>query len=298
MAAGLLLIASATSAALRAAEEVPLDSEASAVRFRIAVWYLFRVEGRFRQFDVHLELRPEEQSARVWATIEVASVEMADPNDARTVLGEDFFDAARHPTIGFQSEPFSLALLEQGGRIGGRLRIRGIEQAVGLELEPEPACRGRGAGTCRLRARARVMRSAFGMLARRGILSDAVDLELLLVPRPAVPADASIAHPLPGIGCRRSARRSIVTVRRSGSTRIALRRGGPTRGSFLDPVWVVVSGPADPFAARRRGGYVGRGRRSTIDGCEATADRSAPRGSDGARRIRRSPIHPHARTRA
>lgn len=200
VAAWLLLIASTTSTALRAAEEVPLDPEASEVRFRIAVWYLFRVEGRFRRFDVHLALEPEQGRARVWATIQVASVEMADPNDARTLLGEDFFDAARHPTIRFESAPFPLELLERGGRIGGRLRIRGIEQEVGLELEPEPGCHARGAHPCPLRARARVMRSAFGMRARRGILSDAVDLELILIPRPAAPGDAPMAHRLPGSG--------------------------------------------------------------------------------------------------
>jgi len=75
----------------------------------------------------------------------------------------------------FESEPFPLATLEQGGDIVGNLTLRGLTRPTSLRLQPTE-CPDAVALSCAVVADGTVQRSDFGMRTRRATLADKVRL--------------------------------------------------------------------------------------------------------------------------
>ena len=125
-------------------------------------------------------LSVQNDTVQVIAHIQTASTSMQSSSDAALLKSQAYFDAAHFPEIIFQSTSFPIATLRNGGEISGKLTLRGISQpqifklttkACGREFALEPwRCGFDVVGT--------LHRSEFGMKARRGIVSDEVELTL------------------------------------------------------------------------------------------------------------------------
>lgn len=160
----------------------PLDAAQSEVRFSVRKFWLVPVHGTFPALVGTLRRAPGADGTaigRVDATLDVASLRMADAGDRRHALGADFFDAARYPVIRFESEPFPFAELAAGGALAGTLDLHGVQHPVAWVLEPS-ACPQQPVA-CPIRLRGDISRAEFGMHGVRGVISDRVKLDLRIV---------------------------------------------------------------------------------------------------------------------
>ena len=151
---------------------------ASSVQFHVSIFGVFKKRGSFTQLRGALSVRAK--SARVSARIQTASAIMKSPSDAALLKSPAYFDAARFPEIVFQSDSFPIATLHHGGQISGTLSVRGISKQQTFVLTTKP-CEKRFVETpwrCAFDVSGTLNRSEFGMKARRGVVSDAVELTL------------------------------------------------------------------------------------------------------------------------
>lgn len=170
-----------------ASQTWPIDAAQSQVQFSVREFWFAHVRGTFpaltgtlRRIDTHIGA----DLAQVDATLEITDLRMDDADDRAHALGPNFFDAARFPTIRFNSDPFPLRELTTGGTLRGMLSLHGERHPVTLALQPSDC--PRQPLECVIRGRGAISRSAFGMRAWRGVLSDKVELDLriLLSARP------------------------------------------------------------------------------------------------------------------
>jgi polyisoprenoid-binding protein YceI len=99
-----------------------LDPVHSSVGFSVKHMAVANFRGGFREFDV--ELGPD----GLRGTVEVATVDVSDPNLNGHLLAPDFFDAERHPQLSFRST----AIRVSGERldVAGELTIKGVTKPV------------------------------------------------------------------------------------------------------------------------------------------------------------------------
>lgn len=184
---GLLVLVPLSSATAAEGELIRLDASRSQVGFKVKVMWLLGVNGRFGKVEGVVRADPFRNRLSVDARIDVGSVSMGRRTYEEWVKSPEFFDAAAHPQIVFQSEPFPRARLKSGGELRGELTMRGIRQPVSFDLRPAEC--DRPAYDCPIRVDGAVKRSQFGMGSHRGSLADRVDLEFSVFASPP-PEDA------------------------------------------------------------------------------------------------------------
>jgi len=160
-------------------EVLALDSTRSHAEFQVRVMWLFSVDGHFGAVEGQVHMDAEARTARVTAEIDASKVEMKKDDYTEWVKSAEFFDVANHPRIRFESEPFPIAALEQGGDILGQLSVRGETRSTHFKLQAS-TCTGRIAVTCPVTADAVIQRSEFGMRTHRTTLGDKVKLHLTI----------------------------------------------------------------------------------------------------------------------
>lgn len=101
-----------------------VDPVHSSVGFSVKHMVVANFRGGFGTFDVTLD----ENGLR--GTVDVASVDVSEPNLKGHLLSPDFFDAERHPKLSFRSTAIRVA----GDRvdIDGELTIKGITKPVSI----------------------------------------------------------------------------------------------------------------------------------------------------------------------
>ncbi|HJZ36536.1 MAG TPA: YceI family protein [Solirubrobacterales bacterium] len=113
------------------------------VRHSGAFWF----RGSFA--DVTATLRGDGDALVLEGAARVESISIVDPPEMRaSVLGDQFFDAERHPEVGFRSTAIRLAD-DGGAEVDGELTIRGVTRpvaAVGHLSPPRQAGFGEVAG--------------------------------------------------------------------------------------------------------------------------------------------------------
>jgi polyisoprenoid-binding protein YceI len=129
-----------------AADIAPLETDLPAGSYRLDPAHaslVFRVDhlsmstytASFARFDVALELDPADpEASRVTATIDPASLDLPTPPEGflATLLGADWFAAARFPAITFSSSEITLTGPDTA-RITGDLELHGVTRPVLLE---------------------------------------------------------------------------------------------------------------------------------------------------------------------
>ncbi len=156
----------------------PIDPGQSHATFSVRKFWFAHVRGDFPGLRGRLQRGGVSGPglAEVHAVIDVAGLAIDDAGDRARALGPEFFDAAHYPRIRFDSEPFPLAELASGGVLRGMLELHGQRRPVSFMLLPS-AC-PRTPLACPVRVRGSLSRSAFGMRAWRGTLSDRVELDM------------------------------------------------------------------------------------------------------------------------
>ena len=175
----LLLLPGLAVAGSNAGHVWSIDPAHSQVQFAVRKFWFAHVRGTFpalsgtlRRLDTRIGI----DLGRVDASLAVDHLRMDDAGERVHALGPGFFDASQFPVIRFDSDPFPLDELIAGGTLRGMLDLHGKRHPVTLTLLPS-ACPRRPLD-CVIRVHGSISRSAFGMHAWRGVLSDKVELDL------------------------------------------------------------------------------------------------------------------------
>jgi polyisoprenoid-binding protein YceI len=164
---------------LARAERHPIDGAASRAGFTVRLIAVLPLDGEFGAIRGWIDVDRAAGVGRVHAVLAADSLSMRNPDHAAWARSAEFFDAAHHPELRFDSEPVPLETLANGGPLRGRLSVRGIERTVALSLEPG-SCRPEQMLACEVGVRGRIRRSDFGMDARRATVSDWVVLDIAI----------------------------------------------------------------------------------------------------------------------
>jgi len=171
------------AAAPLSAADLRIDPVRSRADFSVRLLWVSTVTGSFEGIRGELAIDPATHSAVVSADIDTASVRMESARLRRWLLAPEFFDASRHPQIHFESSPVSMQLLSEGGDVQGRLTLRGVTRPVTFHLQAND-CPTRNLAGCVLQLQGTIDRTDFEMRARRGALSDRVNLGMAIVLSP------------------------------------------------------------------------------------------------------------------
>jgi polyisoprenoid-binding protein YceI len=136
------------------------QSTASTFAFGVRHSGAFWFRGAFA--DVTATLRGDGEALVIEGAARVDSISIVDPPEMRaSVLGDQFFDAERHPEVGFRS--IEIRLADDGtAEVDGELTIRGVTRpvtAVGHFSQPRQAGFGEVVG---IDLRASIDRRDFG----------------------------------------------------------------------------------------------------------------------------------------
>ena len=150
----------------------------SSVQFQVRIFGVFKKIGSFTEMQGALSVRKD--TVKVGARIQTASTTMQSSSDAALLKSQAYFDAAHFPEIVFQSLSFPVATLRNGGQISGKLTLRGISRQQMFRLTTKPCSKefAQEPWRCGFDVVGTLKRSEFGMKARRGIVSDEVELTL------------------------------------------------------------------------------------------------------------------------
>ncbi len=150
----------------------PIDADRSQSLFSVRLRWMQRLDARFTRFGGEL-LRLPDGHRRVQVRLEADSVEFPGrPRYTAWAKSDRFFDAARFREISFRSAPFPPAVLREGGRISGDLRLRGLGRSTRFYIAPAP-CERPGLD-CPIEVRGTTRRSRFGMTAWSVAVQDRV----------------------------------------------------------------------------------------------------------------------------
>lgn len=151
--------------------------------FSVRLLWLKHIRGRFEKLYGVIDWSPERHQGVVRAWIDVSSARMHRAHYRNMLLGSGFLDAATYPRIHFVSDRISRHLLHHGGLLHGGLSMHGVTRPVVFTLQPSN-CLAPETTVCILRLHGSVQRSHFGIQEHRTILSDQVQLDLVIVLTP------------------------------------------------------------------------------------------------------------------
>lgn len=178
-AAGLLLILAVFGTG-PAPAQVTFIAPPSHASFSVRLLWLKHLNGRFGKLYGSLSWQPQRHAGIVRAWVDVHSAHMNKPRFRELLLGPGFLDVARYPRIAFVSRPVELHTLRNGGRVRGNLTLHGVTRLVDFTVQPS-ACDKPDVMSCTLRLHGSVKRKTFGMTAHNVIVSNRVELNLVIV---------------------------------------------------------------------------------------------------------------------
>jgi polyisoprenoid-binding protein YceI len=183
----LLGLAVLAPAPARAEASYAIDQRFGTIGFSVGYLGVFTTTGRFDRFagtmDVDLA-HPEH--TRLEVEIDTTSAALPWPEGGALMQSPAYFDAAQHPRAHFRSTMIEV-LAADSYRIHGELELRGESRPITLTAQVldrhrDPAL---GAEVAEVRVTGIIIRSAFGMVADRPMVSDEVSLNIRLRIRPA-----------------------------------------------------------------------------------------------------------------
>lgn len=153
-----------------------LDPTYSRFGFELRMRWGQVIDGNFPRFEGEVvDLADGRRQVRI--RLATASVEVdGSERYTRFARGERFLDAARHPWVEFQSEPYSGELVRAGGPLRGTLSLRGITRQETFVLMPSDC--PRPALDCDVIAQGTISRADYGLQSWRWALTDAVRFNL------------------------------------------------------------------------------------------------------------------------
>ena len=117
------------------AETWEIDASHSNVGFSVRHMMVSNVRGSFGTFTARVDGSPADPStAKISATIEVASVDTREPKRDEHLRAADFFDAAKFPRMTFTSTKVEKVSATKA-KVTGDLTLRGVTKPVTLDVE-------------------------------------------------------------------------------------------------------------------------------------------------------------------
>ena len=117
------------------AETWAVDASHSTVGFSVRHLMVSNVKGAFGKFTASVEGSPADPAtAKISATIEVASVDTRDAKRDAHLGTADFFDAAKFPQMTFTSTKVE-KITATTAKVTGDLTLRGVTKPVVLDVE-------------------------------------------------------------------------------------------------------------------------------------------------------------------
>jgi polyisoprenoid-binding protein YceI len=110
-----------------------VDTNHSSIGFSIRHLGVSKVRGRFTRFDADVVVGETLETTSVNATVDVASIDTANPDRDAHVLSPDIIDVARRPTMVFRSTLIRGAGVEY--QVDGELTIGDITRPIVLAVE-------------------------------------------------------------------------------------------------------------------------------------------------------------------
>jgi len=139
-----------------------------------------RPQVGFNTFTVDLDLNAEDPSkSTVKVGIDTASVDSRVPDFDKHLVGDKFFDAAKYPTITFESTAVQMTS-DTTATVSGNLTLKGVTRPVTLEATLNKAAEHpmRKVPTLGLIATAKVLRSEFGLGEYVPMVGDEVEITI------------------------------------------------------------------------------------------------------------------------
>lgn len=166
-------------AALKAGE-YRIDPNHRSLLFKIDHSGYSRFVGRFQSFDVSLDFDASDvAAAHVEAEIDMASLDVANDDFAKTLGGPNWFDAAAYPKAVFRSTSVEKTG-ENTGRVTGDLTLRGVTAPVALDIVFNGGAQDflRGGYVIGFSAKGTISRKVFGVDRFEALVGDEVDIEI------------------------------------------------------------------------------------------------------------------------
>lgn len=110
-----------------------LDKTHSSVEFAVRHMGLATVRGRFENFEVQVTTGEDGVPTAITADIDAASITTGVQGRDDHLRSADFFDAANHPSIRFESSTIRAG--EDGHVVEGDLTIRGVTRPVAFTAD-------------------------------------------------------------------------------------------------------------------------------------------------------------------
>lgn len=130
---------------------IALQPPAATVAFRAYGLGLFPLDGNFTRFDGILTYDPETRGqCQVRLQVEVASLVMSNASLREELVGPEFMDAPRFPTLRFDGQC-------EADLVRGQLNLHGVTRPFALDLDWTPRA---------VIAEGRLRRAEWGMTAR------------------------------------------------------------------------------------------------------------------------------------
>lgn len=179
LAASIAPEATAERAALKTGD-YSLDNSHTAVTFKVNHLGFSNYVGRFETAGAKLDFDADNPSAaKLEASIDIASLDIANDEFAETLIGSSWFDAASHPSATFSSTSIEVTG-ETTGTVAGDLTLNGVTRPIVLDVifnggDNDPL---RGGYAIGFSAKGTFNRSDFGISKFVGPVSDAVTIEI------------------------------------------------------------------------------------------------------------------------
>ena len=184
LAAGLLTAVAGHAAMQPPSTTGDFDPAHTRIGFTLRTRWGQQLEGRFPRYGGQV-LRLSDGRQQVRVHLDAAAVEIVGyPRYTAFSRGRDFFDVERYPWASFDSDPYPPALLVEGGRLTGTLRLHGVNQREVFTVEPTGCARP--AIDCDLVAHGSVRREDYGMDEWKVAVRSRVTFELRLRLKPEV----------------------------------------------------------------------------------------------------------------
>lgn len=140
-----------------------IDKVHSSLRFNVSHMTVSEVEGTFKTWDGTVEnTKPDFSDAKISFTIDVNSIFTDQENRDNHLKSDDFFNAAKYPTIKFESTSMQ-ALGGNKYKLTGNLTIRDVTKTVSWDVTYGGTLVGQRGTKAGFKATTTVDRMAYGL---------------------------------------------------------------------------------------------------------------------------------------
>jgi len=154
-----------------------IDSAHTYPQFEIRHLKFSMLHGQFNHTTGTITMNRGKQMGSVDVTIDVNSIDTGDKQRNKDLLAPSFFDAAKYPTITYQSTKVTYHG-KDSATVNGKLTVKGQTRPVALQVTrihcgPDPFSDGT---RCGFDASAKINRTDFGVSGDPGMIPDTVYL--------------------------------------------------------------------------------------------------------------------------